>query len=298
MIDYQTKEEVLIEALPYIQKYEGTTFVIKYGGAAMTEELLKQTFAKDVTILRKIGINIVIVHGGGKDITDVASKLGIETKFVNGQRYTDEKMVEVVTMVLAGKLNKQIVNLINSNGGNALGLTGVDNSLMKAIRTTADGADLGFVGDVRTVNSSFLNLLLQNGLMPVIAPLAVGQNNDIYNVNADLAAGAIAASLKAEKLVYLSDIEGILLNNKRVSTLTKATARQYIENGLIFGGMIPKVKSAFDTLEAGVRKVHIIDGRVKHSLLLEIFTDEGIGTQMVHEENGTVNVFPISGAQA
>ena len=293
MIDYQTKEEVLIEALPYIQKYEGTTFVIKYGGAAMTEEMLKQTFAKDVTILRKIGINIVIVHGGGKDITDVAKRLGIETNFVNGQRYTDNRMVDVVSMVLAGKLNKQIVNLINSNGGNAVGLTGVDNSLLKARRTAPGGVDLGLVGEVHTVNVPFLNLLLNNGMMPVIAPLGAGENNEIYNINADLAAGAIAASLKAEKLVYLSDIEGILFNNKRISTLTKITSKQYIEAGAIFGGMIPKVQSAFDTLDAGVRKVHIIDGRVKHSLLLEIFTDEGIGTQMVHEEGAAPNVFSL-----
>ncbi|MBI3587531.1 MAG: acetylglutamate kinase [Ignavibacteriales bacterium] len=283
MIDSSTKEEVLIEALPYIQTYEGKTFVIKYGGAAMTEEQLKQTFAKDVTILRKIGINIIIVHGGGKEITDTAKALGIETKFVNGQRYTDEKMIEVVLMVLAGTLNKEIVNLINTNGGNAIGLCGVDNMLLKAHKQSNDGVDLGLVGDITSVNVPFINLLLQNGMMPVIAPVGVGDNGQLLNINADLAAGAVASALKAEKLVYLSDIEGILVNGKLISTLKKSEAGKLMKDGAIFGGMIPKVTSAFNTLDAGVDKVHIIDGRIKHSLLLEIFTDEGIGTQMVHE---------------
>jgi acetylglutamate kinase len=281
MKDKQTKEEVLIEALPYIQTYEGKTFVIKYGGAAMTDERLKATFAKDVTILRKIGINIIIVHGGGKEITDLASTLKIETRFIDGQRYTDEKMIDVILMVLVGKLNKGIVNLINSNGGNAIGLSGVDNFLLKAKRSTEK--DLGLVGEVSNVNASFLNLLLSNGMMPVVAPLAIGDNGQILNVNADLAAGAIASALRAEKLVYLSDIEGVLVDKKLISTLTQSQAESLIQDGSINGGMIPKVHSAFRTLDDGVRKVHIIDGRIKHSLLLEIFTDEGIGTQMVHE---------------
>ena len=280
MTNTQTKEDVLIEALPYIQTYESKTFVIKYGGAAMRDERLKVSFAQDVTILRKIGINIIIVHGGGKDITDLASTLNIPNRFVDGQRYTDEKMVDVVLMVLAGKLNKEIVNLINTNGGNAVGLCGIDNGLLKAQRTTEK--DLGLVGDVSFVNTNFLNLLLNNGTMPVIAPLAVGEDNKILNVNADLAAGAIATALKAEKLVYLSDIEGVLVDKQLVSSLTHAEAESLIERGAIHSGMIPKVRSAFTTLDAGVNKVHIIDGRIKHSLLLEIFTDEGIGTQMIH----------------
>ena len=280
MTNTQTKEDVLIEALPYIQTYESKTFVIKYGGAAMRDERLKASFAQDVTILRKIGINIVIVHGGGKDITDLASTLNIQNRFVDGQRYTDEKMVDVVLMVLAGKLNKEIVNLINTNGGNAIGLCGIDNGLLKARQIIEK--DLGLVGDVSFVNTSFLNLLLNNGTMPVIAPLAVGEDNKILNVNADLAAGAIATALKAEKLVYLSDIEGVLVDKQLVSSLTHAEAESLIERGAIHSGMIPKVRSAFTTLDAGVNKVHIIDGRIKHSLLLEIFTDEGIGTQMIH----------------
>ena len=278
------KEEVLIEALPYIQKYEGKTFVIKYGGAAMTDPALRETFGKDVTILRKIGINIVIVHGGGKEITDIAKRLGIETRFVDGQRYTDEAMVEVVQMVLAGKVNKEIVNLINQNDGDAIGLSGVDNMLLRAEKILEKGLDLGLVGKVTSVNVPFIELLLKNGMMPVIAPLGVGKDGVIFNINADLAAGTIADALKAEKLVYLSDIEGIVINNKRISSMTEEEAARLIEQGAIFGGMIPKVQSAFKTLNAGVKKVHIVDGRIKHSLLLEIFTDEGIGTQMVREK--------------
>ena len=284
MTDAITKEEVLIKALPYIQTYEGKTFVIKYGGAAMTDEALKETFAKDVTILRKIGINIVIVHGGGKETTDFAAKLGLETRFINGQRVTDDGMMKVILMVLAGKLNKEITNLINVNGGNAVGLCGVDNNLLRARKQSNGSADLGLVGEVTSVHTAFIELLLKEGLMPVIAPVGVGPANELYNINADLAAGSIAAALKAEKLVYLSDIEGILVNRRLVSTLTRNEADEYIRQGAIFGGMIPKVHSAFTTLDSGVNKVHIIDGRVKHSLLLEIFTDEGVGTQMVHEE--------------
>jgi acetylglutamate kinase len=283
MIDPAKKQEVLIEALPYIQTYEGKTFVIKYGGAVMTDERLKQTFAKDVTILRKIGINIIIVHGGGKEITAAAESLGIATTFVDGQRYTDEKMIQVVLMVLAGQINKEIVNLINTNGGNAIGLCGIDNMLLKARKLVTDGKDLGLVGEITYVNLPFLNLLLQNGMMPVIAPIGVGDGGQVYNINADLAAGAVAAAMKAEKLVYLSDTEGVMVKEKLVSSMTKSEANKYVTEGDIFGGMIPKVTSAFDTLDAGVNKVHIIDGRIKHSLLLEIFTDEGIGTQMVHE---------------
>jgi acetylglutamate kinase len=286
MIDPTRKEEVLIEALPWIQTYEGKTFVIKYGGAVMTDEKLKQTFAKDVTILRKIGVNIIIVHGGGKEITETASALGVDTTFIDGQRFTDEKMIEVVLMVLAGLVNKEIVNLINTNGGNAVGLCGVDNMLLKARKLITNGTDLGLVGEITSVNIPFLTLLLQNGMMPVIAPVGVGENGQLYNINADLAAGAVASALKAEKLVYLSDTEGILVGGTLISTLTKSEANKFIGEGAIFGGMIPKVTSAFDTLAAGVNKVHIIDGRIKHSLLLEIFTDEGIGTQMVHEGPG------------
>lgn len=277
----QSKEEILIEALPYIQKYEGKTFVVKYGGAAQTESELRHRFAKDVTILKKIGINIVIVHGGGKEITDTAYKLGIETQFVNGHRFTDRKMVDVVQMVLAGKINKEIVNLINQNDGESVGISGVDNTLLTAEKYFEDGEDIGLVGKIIAVNVPFLEMFLSNKLMPVIAPIGIGTDGTVYNVNADLAAAAVASALKAEKLVYLSDVEGVIANKQLISTLTEQNARGLFGEGIINGGMIPKVKSAFSTLHAGVKKVHMIDGRKKHSLLLEIFTDEGIGTELV-----------------
>ncbi len=277
----QTKEEVLIEVLPYIQKYEGKTFVVKYGGAAQTDTELKERFSKDVTILKKIGINIVIVHGGGKEITETAYKLGIETQFVNGHRFTDKKMVEVVQMVLAGKINKEIVTMINLNDGDAIGISGVDNYLLKAEKYFEAGVDIGFVGNIIEVNTQFIRMLMENKLMPVIAPFGVGNDGTIYNVNADLAAAAVASALQAEKLVYLSDVEGVMANNKLISSLTESQSENLLEQGIINGGMIPKVKSAFSTLHSGVNKVHMIDGRKKHSLLLEIFTDEGIGTELV-----------------
>jgi acetylglutamate kinase len=279
--DYTTKEEVLIEALPYIQKYERTVFVIKYGGAAMTDPALKETFAKDVTLLRKIGIDVVIVHGGGKETTTIAQKLGIPSRFVDGQRYTDEPMLQVVLMVLAGSVNKEIVRLINRWGGNAVGLCGVDHSLLQARRQTSAGEDLGLVGEITAVNTTFLRLLLENTLMPVLAPIGLGADGIVYNINADLAAAAVAQALNAEKLVYLSDVEGVVVEDRLVSTLGKSEAAELIRAGKISGGMIPKIQSAFESVQSGVRKVHIVDGRVKHSLLLEIFTDEGIGTQLI-----------------
>jgi acetylglutamate kinase len=284
MNQVQKKEEVLIEALPYIQTYEGKTFVIKYGGAAMTDQSLKAAFTKDVTLLRKIGIHIVIVHGGGKEISELSAKLGIKTEFVNGQRKADAETIKVVMMTLAGSLNKEIVGLVNQWGGNAVGLCGVDNNLIRAQKLVTDGVDLGLVGEVTNVNVPFLNLLLGQGIMPVIAPVGVGDRGELYNINADVAAAAIAASLQAEKLVYLSDTEGVIASGELVSTLTESKASELIEDGVISGGMIPKVKSAFDALDRGVRKVHFINGSTKHSLLLEIFTDEGIGTQIIRDE--------------
>jgi len=278
------KEEVLVESLPYIQRYEGKVFVIKYGGAAMADKELNVTFAKDVTMLKKIGIRIVIVHGGGKDITTLAERLGIETEFRGGQRYTDDRMLDVVLMVLAGKINTDIVRRINANGGGAIGLSGADNLLLRGCRLSTNGTDLGLVGTITAVNAPMLELFLNNDLMPVIAPVAVGPSHELLNVNADLAAAAIAQALRAEKLVYLSDVQGVLAGEELISTLTRSQAERMVAEGVIAGGMIPKMQSAFETLEAGVRKVHIVDGRVKHSLLLEVFTDEGIGTQMIPEE--------------
>jgi acetylglutamate kinase len=283
-----SKTEVLIEALPYIQQYEGKTFVIKYGGAAMVEEGLRETFAQDVTILKKIGIKIAIVHGGGREVTETAEKLGLQSRFVKGQRYTDEATMQVVQMVLAGKTNKEIVARINRHDGDAVGLCGIDNGLIRVKKYARDGLDLGLVGDVVDVNVAFLHLLFTQGIMPVIAPLGVNSDWQVHNVNADHAAAAIAEALRAEKLVYLSDVEGVMAHGELVHSLQRSTAEQYISGGVINNGMLPKIQSAFHALDAGVTKVHLIDGRVKHSLLLEIFTDEGVGTEIVHEREGRI----------
>jgi len=263
-----TKTEVLIEALPYIQRYEGKTFVVKYGGAAMIDDGLKESFAQDVAILKKIGINIVIVHGGGKEVTAIADKLGLETQFIDGQRYTDDAMMDVVQMVLAGKTNKDIVARINQHDGEAVGICGIDADLLRVERVGDNGADLGLVGKVTKVNTAFLNLLLNNKTMPVIAPVGVDSAWKAHNINADLAAASVAAALNAEKLVYLSDVEGVLVNNTLVHSLKRDDARRLIDDGVIINGMVPKIRSAFEALDAGVQKVHMIDGRVKHSLLL------------------------------
>jgi acetylglutamate kinase len=285
MIPTKDKTEILIEALPYIQRYEGKTFVIKYGGAAMIDEKLKATFAQDVTLLKKIGIRIVIVHGGGKEITEIAGKLGIESRFVDGQRYTDAAMIEVVQMVLTGKTNKNIVARINQHDGNAVGCCGIDADLLRVRKFSDSGHDLGFVGEVTNVNTSYLNLLLNNSIMPVIAPLGVDANGQVYNINADVAAANIAAALQAEKLVFLSDVEGVMTQGNLIHSMTLEEANHLITTRIISNGMIPKITSAFNALKAGVQKVHMINGRVTHSLLLEIFTNEGIGTELVHSLN-------------
>ncbi len=281
MTSLSAKTETLIEALPYIQQYEGKTFVVKYGGAAMTDETLKETFAQDVTLLKKIGVRIVIVHGGGAEITEIASRLGLETRFVDGQRYTDAAMMGVVQMVLAGKTNKDIVARINQHDGEAVGLCGIDADLLRVRRFEENGVDLGFVGLVVTVNTAYLHLLLNNGIMPVIAPVGVDAHWRPHNVNADLAAASIASALRAEKLVYLSDVTGVLAHGSLVHSLGEEYAQRLLETGVINNGMIPKIRSAFEAINEGVQKVHLIDGRVKHSLLLEIFTDEGVGTELV-----------------
>jgi acetylglutamate kinase len=282
VISIADKTEILIEALPFIQQYEQKTFVIKYGGAAMVDEDLKETFAQDVTLLKKIGVRMVIVHGGGKDITDLASKIGLPSRFVKGQRYTDADMMSVVQMVLGGKTNQDIVARINRHDGDAVGLSGVDNGLFLVRRHTEGGADLGFVGDVVRVNTKFLDSLFANDIMPVIAPIGVDPDGQVHNINADTAAGSLAAALQAEKLVYLSDVPGVMMKDELLPSLDRARAASLVEQGIVSSGMLPKIQSAFSALDAGVNKVHIIDGRVKHSLLLEIFTKEGVGTEVVH----------------
>ncbi len=272
--------QVLIEALPYIRKFEGKTFVIKYGGAAMKDEVLKNTFAQNITLLRKVGINVVLVHGGGDAITKTSARLGLETTFVHGRRVTDRDTIDIIQMTLAGKVNQDIVRLISDHGGKAVGVSGLDADTIRAV-PSPKAAQLGLVGDVAEINTSFIDLLCNAGLIPVIAPIGFDHESNIYNINADDAASAIALALKAEKLIYVSDVEGIRVGERILKTVCKSDAADFIENGVISGGMIPKVVSAYLTLDGGVRKVHLIDGKQIHSLLLEIFTDEGVGTQFV-----------------
>jgi len=285
------KAKILIEAMPYIQTFLGKTFVIKYGGSAMSEESLKQGFAQDVVLLRYIGINPVIVHGGGPQIGKTMERMGKKPNFVSGQRVTDEETMDIVEMVLGGKVNKEIVNLINRAGGKAVGLTGKDGGLIQAKKlkitkkseeTGETGIiDIGLVGEVQEIRPGVLTALEQEGFIPVIAPVGAGVNGETYNINADLVAGAVAGALKAEKLILLTDQAGILDKDKKlIPSLNKKKIESMVQAGVISGGMLPKTKSCFEALDAGCSKVHIIDGRVPHALLLEIFTKEGVGTEI------------------
>jgi acetylglutamate kinase len=281
------RAEILIEALPYIRTFQGKTLVIKYGGAAMEQADLKESFAKDVILLRLVGMNPVIVHGGGPQIGALMKRLGKEPRFVGGMRVTDAETMDIVEMVLVGKINKEIVGLINHHGGHAVGLSGKDGNLIRARRLahrTSQGetVDIGLVGEVEEVNPRAIRLLEENGFIPVIAPVGVGAGGETYNINADLVAGDLAAALVAEKLIHLTDVEGIQgENGTLLSTLTRKDAERLIQAGVIEGGMLPKVESAFRALEGGTPKCHIIDGRIPHVILLEIFTKEGIGTEIV-----------------
>ena len=281
------RAEVLIEALPYIRAFQGKTLVIKYGGAAMEQADLKEQFAKDVLLLRLVGIRPVIVHGGGPQIGALMKRLGKEPRFVGGMRVTDEETVQIVEMVLVGKINKEIVGLINLHGGRAVGLSGKDASLLRArkrLHRMPDGTsvDIGLVGEVEAVNPDPIRLLEENGFIPVIAPVGVGESGETYNINADLVAGDVAAALSAEKLIHLTDVTGITGEDGRlVSTLTKRDAERLIKAAVIDGGMLPKVESSLRALTGGAQKAHIIDGRVPHAILLEVLTKEGIGTEIV-----------------
>jgi acetylglutamate kinase len=281
------RAETLIEALPYIRAFQGKTLVIKYGGAAMEQADLKEQFAKDVLLLRLVGIRPVIVHGGGPQIGALMKRLGKEPHFVGGMRVTDEETMEIVEMVLVGKINKEIVGLINLHGGRAVGLSGKDGSLIRAhkrLHRTADGtmADIGLVGEVDAVNPELIRLLEEDGFIPVIAPVGVGNRGETYNINADLVAGDVAAALSAEKLIHLTDVQGIKGGDGRhISTLTKQEAERLIKAGVIDGGMLPKVESSLRALAGGAQKAHIIDGRVPHAILLEVLTVEGIGTEII-----------------
>ncbi|MEZ0329759.1 MAG: acetylglutamate kinase [Dissulfuribacterales bacterium] len=296
--DNSIRAHILTEALPYIQRFYGKTIVIKYGGHAMKDERLKAQFAQDVTLMKYVGINPVIVHGGGPQISRTLERMGIQPTFIEGQRVTDDETMSVVEMVLVGTVNKEIVGLINSHGARAVGLSGRDGDLiqaerMKIYRYSGDERpteiiDIGRVGKVVKVNTDLLTALERAGFVPVIAPVGVGPDGQAYNINADLVAGAIAAALKAEKLILLTDIMGVMKENANgekelMPSMTVNEVKKALEDGTATGGMIPKLKSCLKTLEQGAKKAHIIDGRQEHAILLELFTDSGIGTEITGE---------------
>lgn len=285
-----SKAAILHEALPYIRRFHGRLFVVKYGGHAMIDDELKQSFARDICLLRYVGIQVVVVHGGGPQIDATLKRMGIESRFQSGLRITDEQTMSVVEMVLSGSVNSDIVGLICSQGGRALGLSGRDDGFLRAnpMSVTTEGAggalvevDLGRVGAVSSVNPKLINDLCHSGFVPVIAPIAVDKEGNPLNVNADLAAAAIAQALGAAKLVLMTDVEGVLDKDKKhLTSLGASEAKKLIANGTIVGGMIPKVECALEAVHNGVEKVHVIDGRKRHALLLEIFTDSGVGTEL------------------
>lgn len=273
------KIKTLLEALPYIKRFAGSTFVVKYGGAAMEEEALKREFAKDMVLLKFVGINPVIVHGGGPKINKFLKELDIPSSFVDGLRVTDEKTLEIAEMVLSGSVNKEIVKNINDMGGKAIGLSGKDGRLLLAKKVK--GKDIGLVGDIVGVDISIIKDINRHGYIPVIAPIADGVDGKSYNINADTAAGSIAKALSAEKLILLTDVEGVLdTEGNLISSLKMSDIDILIKNKTVSGGMIPKVGCCIDALQGGVEETHIIDGRVPHAILLEVFTDSGIGTQI------------------
>jgi acetylglutamate kinase len=288
------KAEILLEALPYIRRFNGSTFVVKYGGNAMIDEDLQSSFAQDIALLKYVGINPVVVHGGGPQIDRLLVKLALETRFVRGMRVTDQATMDVVEMVLGGKINTQIVTLINRQGGNAVGLSGVDGQLLLArkmlVRLETPGrppetVDVGQVGEVIKVNVGVIRSLGGSDFVPVIAPIAVGENGETYNVNADVAAGKIAEALAAEKLILLTDVEGIKdAQGELLRTLSSEQVSELIQQGVIGQGMIPKVECCVEALRGGVKTTHVIDGRRRHAILLEIFTTEGIGTQVTWQQ--------------
>jgi acetylglutamate kinase len=283
---------VLIEALPYIKRFKGKTLVVKYGGNAMIDERLKNSFARDIVLLKLVGINPVVVHGGGPQIGKLLERLGKTSQFVQGMRVTDEETMDVVEMVLGGLVNNEIVNLINQNGGSAVGLTGKDGDLIRAekillqqtspVTQLPESVDLGLVGKVKSIDPNIINVLVESDFIPVIAPIGVGDDGLSYNINADLVAGKVSEVLRAEKLILLTNTAGILDRDGELLTgLSLSEVDSLIEDGTISGGMIPKVHCATDALRAGVKSAHIIDGRVDHAVLLELLTDQGIGTQLV-----------------
>ena len=287
------RASVLIEALPYIKKLSGQTVVIKYGGNAMVNEELKQSVMDDITLLKYIGINPIVVHGGGPDISNMLGKMNIESHFVNGLRYTDSDTMRVAQMVLIGKTNKEIVSNLNSKGAKAIGICGIDGNLIEAEKMTedADGnpIDVGYVGKITKINTKVIEMLANDEYIPVIAPIGVGKNGESYNINADTVASEVAVALQASKLMTLTDVGGVLEkdengDDKIIPVLTEKDILDKIDSGIITGGMIPKLMGCLDVIRRGVYKAHIIDGRIPHSLLLEIFTSKGIGTMIIKEK--------------
>lgn len=287
---------VLSEALPYIQKFAGKTFVIKYGGNAMTDENLKNSFARNIVSMKAVGINPIVVHGGGPQIGQLLAKLNIESHFINGMRVTDSDTMDVVEMVLGASVNKSIVSLLNQHGGSAIGITGKDGHFIEARKLHArkggddasagDIIDIGLVGEVAHINTAVLDALINNDFIPVIAPIGVDRNGTSYNINADIVAGKLAEVLQAEKLMLLTNVAGLLDKQGNVLTgLTTAQVDSLIDDGTIHGGMLPKIRCALDAVKAGVSHAHIIDGRVPNAVLLEIFTDEGVGTLITNMES-------------
>jgi acetylglutamate kinase len=289
------KAKVLIEALPYIRQFYGKTIVIKYGGSTMEAEGLKRSFALDIVLLKYIGLNPVIVHGGGPQIGEMLTRIGKKSQFIEGMRVTDGETMDIVEMVLVGKVNKEIVALINHQGGKAVGLSGKDGKLIMAQRLKLtrsrgkdempEAIDIGMVGEVKAINPGVIETLEKENFIPVIAPVGVGEEGETYNINADLVAGKVASALKAEKLILLTDVEGVMDENKRlIPTFDAKQAKRLFAQKVISSGMIPKVNCCLEALEEGVAKTHIIDGRVEHAILLEIFTDVGIGTQITQKK--------------
>src|SRR5258706_15711273 len=294
MDDFIGKAEVLMEALPYFQRFYGKTFVIKYGGHAMENEELQASFAQDIVLLKYVGINPVVVHGGGPQIDTVLDKMGITSRYVRGMRVTDQETLDIVEMVLVGKVNKAIVNLINQHGGMAVGLSGKDGGLILAKKMNVTVAstngespeiiDIGMVGEIIGINPLIIEIPDANQVISVIAPVRVGQDGETYNINADLVAGQVAQALQSRKLLLMTDIEGVKdKKGELMSTLKEKQARKMIQDGVVGSGMIPKDECCINALKGGVEKTHIIDGRVKHAVLLEIFTKEGVGTEVVRK---------------
>lgn len=280
-ISNASRAEVLIKALPYIQRYAGSTIVVKYGGNAMTNDLLKQAVMSDIVLLSLVGINVVLVHGGGPEINEMLKKIGKESRFVKGMRYTDEETINIVQMVLAGKVNKDLVHLLCNSGGKAVGLSGLDAGMIFAEKMIAS-EDIGFVGDITEVNVGIINDVIDKGYIPVISTVATGKDGNVYNINADIAAARIAAGLSAKKLVLMTDIVGLLRDKDDESTLIPVVNVSEVNSlknqGIISGGMIPKIDCCVEAVRRGVSRAHIIDGRIPHSILIEMFSDDGIGT--------------------